>query len=107
MLRLDYVKTNPEKLEVCFVRNFKRLRHGFLSKSKEKILKGCVTVFSAKVKVKSKPSDRQEGKGSKKLLVQFTRASGFSQRKDNVKSKQSNRQECQRSKKLQVWFSQG
>ncbi|KAI4479454.1 hypothetical protein M0802_014382 [Mischocyttarus mexicanus] len=115
MLRLNYVKTNPEKLEVFFVRNFKRLSHGFLS---EKL---------RKVKVKSKQSDWQEGKSSKKLLEQVV--SGFSQRsvkvklkqKDRqgghgskkllrnvkVKSKQSNRQGGQGSKKLLVKFSQG
>ncbi|KAI4472810.1 hypothetical protein M0802_016492 [Mischocyttarus mexicanus] len=96
MLRLDYVKTNPEKLE----RNVKvkskqsdrqvgqRSKHllvqcsqGYLINKTQviqdkpttvKTLTGCVTVFSAKVKVKPQPSDRQEGKGSKKLLVQFT-----------------------------------
>ncbi|KAI4476166.1 hypothetical protein M0802_014925 [Mischocyttarus mexicanus] len=30
-IRLDYLKTNPEKLEIALVQHFKRLRQGFLS----------------------------------------------------------------------------
>ncbi|KAI4473142.1 hypothetical protein M0802_016291 [Mischocyttarus mexicanus] len=71
-IRLDYVKTNPEKLEIFLVQNFKRLRQGFLSKKLSYTIKCSSGLRQQKVKVKSKQSDRQEGHGSKKLLVQFS-----------------------------------
>ncbi|KAI4475296.1 hypothetical protein M0802_015210 [Mischocyttarus mexicanus] len=56
----DKTRVIPDKsttVKVCFSKHFKRLRQGF---------------FQRNVKVKSKPSDRQGGQGSKKLLVKFS-----------------------------------
>ncbi|KAI4472338.1 hypothetical protein M0802_016924 [Mischocyttarus mexicanus] len=52
-LSLDYVKTNPEKLEIFLVQNFKKLRQGFLSE--------MLRFSQQKVMVKSKQNVRQEG----------------------------------------------
>ncbi|KAI4473723.1 hypothetical protein M0802_015968 [Mischocyttarus mexicanus] len=94
----NITRINPQQLELFLV----------------KTINSCDKVFLRKVKVKSKQSDRQEGQGSKKLLVLLSQ--GYLKDKTRlilnksttvVKSKQSDRQGGQGSKKLLVWFSQG
>ncbi|KAI4472988.1 hypothetical protein M0802_016383 [Mischocyttarus mexicanus] len=81
MLRLDYVKTNPEKLERNVrVKSKQSNRQGGQGSKKLYVefsqaqLKVASRFVLRKVKVKSKQSDWQEDKSSKMLLVEFSKA---------------------------------
>ncbi|KAI4472673.1 hypothetical protein M0802_016587 [Mischocyttarus mexicanus] len=59
--RTQLRKNKYRTVRALFSAKFQRLRQGFLRKKRQ-------------VKVKSKQSDRQEGQGSKKLLVWFSQS---------------------------------
>ncbi|KAI4474690.1 hypothetical protein M0802_015492 [Mischocyttarus mexicanus] len=75
MLRLDYVKTNPEKLERRVKVKSKQSdsQEGQGSKNLLEQFSQVASVISQQnVKVKSQQSNKQGGLGLKKLLVKFS-----------------------------------